>query len=117
MKNFDQFSKGIKINESEIKFLNENESELESLGGELTTYAEDQGVSSASYKVEGESLIVEIGGAVMIKITKKSISRGGDEYVVSMEHNEDEEVKDIHSWFASYLAAHEAGEAEYKNEN
>ena len=109
MKNFDDFSKEIKINESEIRFLNENELDLDELGSILKTYAEDQGNDNITYSVDGETLTIEMGGKILIK-------KHGDGYIVSMEHNEDEEVKDIHSWFSSQLASHASGEAEHKME-
>jgi hypothetical protein len=51
MKNFNEFSKGIKINESEMRFLNESEQELEDLGGSIITHLEDNDID-ASYETE-----------------------------------------------------------------
>jgi hypothetical protein len=107
MKNFDEFSNGIKLNESEIRFLNETESELENLGQELTTYMEDQGIKNPGYEVKGDTLTIDLGGEINIK-------KSGNKYVVSMAHNDNETVEDIHSWFASQVASHLQGEGDYK---
>lgn len=106
MKNFDEFSNGIKLNESEIRFLNDTETELETLGQELSTYMEDQGLKNPGYEVNGDTLTIELGGDISIK-------KQGDKYIVSMPHNEDETVEDIHSWFTKQVASHLHGAVEY----
>ena len=113
MKNFDEFSKGIKINESEMRFLNEEESVLADLGSSIITHLEDNDIK-ASYEVEDDSsLCIEVGGED-IKIKKE-----GEGFVISSKHNKDEKVNDadaLISWWASFVPQHKAGEAEYKND-
>ena len=109
MKNFDEFANGIKLNESEIRFLNETETELENLGIELTTYMEDQGIKNPGYEVKGDTLIIDLGGEIKIK-------KQGDKYLISMAHNDDETVDDIYSWISTQIASHHADIADNKRD-
>lgn len=110
MKNFDEFSNGIKLNESEIRFLNEAETELEQLGIELTTYMEDQDIKNPSYEVKGGALILGgLGDDVTIK-------KDGDKWKISMEHNPEETVEDIYGWVSTHVAARHADIADNKRD-
>jgi hypothetical protein len=112
MKNFDEFSKGIKINESEIKFLNEDESNLEGLAGSIVTYLEDNDID-ASYENEDGCLCIEIGGK------KIEVKKSGDGFSVGLDGKEEKVAteNDLFTWFSEYVGSHKAGEAEYKQDD
>jgi len=120
MKNFDEFSNSIRINESEIKFLNEDETELNQLGIELTNYMEDQGIKFPAFDIKNGVLTLDMAGEeIHIKPERQEYSTGHGThpgYVVSMKHNPDEKVEDIFGWLARHVSAYQHGEGEYHHE-
>jgi hypothetical protein len=113
MKNFDEFSRGIKLNESEIKFLNEEETTLAELGESIVTHLEEADIKASAEIKEDGSLCIEVGGESFC------IKKEGTGYVMSNEHNKDEKFKDEHelfSWWLSFVPSHKAGEADYHGE-
>ncbi len=112
MKNFDEFSNGIKLNESEIKFLNEQESEMSKLGSNIVSSLEDNDIHASSEIEDDGSVCIKAGGEDI------KIKKDGDGFVISSKNNKDEKMKDEEAvmswWSSSFVPSYKAGEAEHK---
>jgi hypothetical protein len=109
MKNFDEFSKGIKLNESELKVLNEeDENYLEELVGNIVTYLEDHDIKSSHKTNPDKSVDIEVGGEVY------NIKKEGDKFIMMIgKQPETFTSSELISWWSSFVPEHKAGEAEY----
>jgi hypothetical protein len=112
MKNFDDFSRDIKINESELRFVNENDDDhLDHLAGAICTHLEDNDIQAAYVMKPDKSVDIEVGGETY------NIKREGTppRFVLTSKHNEPETLTsgDLMSWWASFVPQHKHGEAEY----
>lgn len=111
MKNFDQFSKNIRINESEIKFINENEFKLADIIDSIKTHLEEADIyafdiidnkdDSYNINIEGDSYNIKMEGTNIIQKSKH-------------DENTFKNWDELFGWWMSFVPQYKQGEAEHK---
>ena len=113
MKNFDEFSKRLKINESEIKFLNEKSEDLEDLVDIIINDLSDNDIEAFAEENLDHSLDIEIGRDVY------TIKKEGNGFVQKSKHNKPEtfETSDaLLMWWKTFITQHQHDHAMHIHE-
>ena len=110
MKNFDQFSRNLRINESEVKFVNENEKTASDLLGDVVAHLEDNDITAfdTDEKPDG-SVEIHIEGDVY------NIKKEGTTIHQTWKHGKEtfKTEEEFFTWWSTFVPQYKQGEAEY----
>ena len=110
MKNFDDFSKGIKLNESEIRFLNEEEQKLADMISSIEVHLEDNNIKGydVTEKPDG-SFEIHIEGDTYV------IKKHGDTISQTWKHGNKtfKDEGELFTWWSEFVPQYKQGEADY----